>query len=149
MTQLERIAQAIADLTGATGPDRAIDGLIEVACHPTRETILYNEPGPFPQKSVRGPISQLVLTGKDLAEYIGAPHYTESYDAAMKLAGCDDHRRIEFGTIEPGNGWAYAHLDDDAVGEAEGCANEPIAITVALLQCIAARLEAQGKETAF
>jgi len=69
-----------------SSPDREVDGLLEINRDPMREIILYNEPGPFPQKSVRGPVYKLVLSGQDLADYISAPAYTGSLDAAIKLA---------------------------------------------------------------
>jgi hypothetical protein len=69
----------------ATGPDRELDGAIEVARDPMRETILYNKPGRFPQEAVRGPVKDLQLNARDLAEYITAPAYTASLDSAMTL----------------------------------------------------------------
>jgi hypothetical protein len=98
----------------ATGPDRELDGLIEVARDPMREVILYNEPGPFPQKAVRGPIKDLLLTGEDLAYYIFAPRYTASLDAAMTLVPsgwaksleeitCDDASLIAQATVWQGD----------------------------------------------
>jgi hypothetical protein len=82
----EQASELAAKCEQATGPDRELDGLIEVARDPAREIILYNEPGRFPQKAVMGPVSELVITGRDLADYIGAPTYTASLDAAMTLA---------------------------------------------------------------
>jgi len=72
-------------IEAASGPDRILDGLITVAIDGDRRTILYNEPGPFPQKPVYGPIRDLALSGADLANYINAPVYTASLDAAMAL----------------------------------------------------------------
>lgn len=94
---LEGLALRVEQSAGA---DRTLDGLIEAARDPMRQVLLYNEPGPFPQKAVFGPLKDLVLTGVDLADYIGAPRYTASLDAAMSLVpeGCgweiDDQSRV-------------------------------------------------------
>jgi hypothetical protein len=96
----------------ATGPDRELDGAIVVAIDGDRQTILYNEPGPFPQKAVRGPIRDLMLTGDDLASYINAPTYTASLDAATTLVpeGMSWGVGPRDGT---GKAWAWVGSHDD------------------------------------
>ena len=89
------MTQTIIDkLERADGPDRELDGLIEIAVNGDRQTILGEEPGRFPQKAIWGPQRDLCLTGQELADYISAPSYTASIDAAMTL-GRDDWERAD------------------------------------------------------
>lgn len=85
MTDLLKLAERIEM---ATGPDRDIDGWITVALDPDRKTIVGAVPGRFPQEPIYGTISDIMaeLGGKDGADYINAPAYTTSLDAAMTLA---------------------------------------------------------------
>ena len=71
----------------ATGPDRELDGEIHAALNPDKQTVIGHEPGRFPRKAIFGPISRIMeeIGGKDGADYIGAPPYTASLDAAMTL----------------------------------------------------------------
>ena len=69
------------------------------------------------------------------------PRYTASLDAAMSLVP-SGARRVEFGTYEAnGHCWAYVHIvASDVVGESDGCASEPAALTAASLRAIAGSL---------
>ena len=72
----------------ATGPDRELDGLIHAALNPEMTIVVDHEPGRFPQKAIFGVPGDLIRSGFDLvalADYISAPPYTASIDAAMGL----------------------------------------------------------------
>jgi hypothetical protein len=71
----------------ATGPDRDIDGWIAVAVDPDRQTIVGEKPGRFPRDPIYGPASEVMekIGGRDGADYLCAPAYTASIDAAMSL----------------------------------------------------------------
>lgn len=117
----------------ATGPDRELDGLVEVARDPMRETILYNKPGRFPREAVRGPVKDLVLSGRDLADYINAPAYTASVDAALTLVpeghffAVSTHPRGAFAIVG-------ATEDGEAGRSAEAVATPALALTAAALR---------------
>lgn len=74
------------------------------------------------------------------------PHFTKQHNAAMRLADAEEGRRFEFGTNVKGDSWAYAHFaSDDALGEVDGCCNEPTALTAAILSAHLARLDKQAE----
>ena len=66
-----------------------------------------------------------------------APFFTGRIDDALTLMP-SGVRRVEFGTYAGGDGaWAYVHIPDDRVGQVEGCATEPLALTEAILRALA------------
>jgi len=71
----------------ATGADRDVDGWAFCSVNPDETTVIDHEPGRFPRKSIYGPVSVIMdkIGGKDGAEYLCAPAYTSSLDAAMTL----------------------------------------------------------------
>lgn len=152
LTQLQRIKGVLADLPTATEPDRELDVLIAVAIDWKGAD---HEEGDDTVRSLadRDGMTRMVARAtQHNSIWRHIPAFTASYDAAMSIAGDQTGRRFEFGTIQEGNCWAYAHLeagqggDPDVVGEAEACANEPIALCVAILQAHVARLEAFEQE---
>lgn len=86
MADLEELAGRVE---GLSGPDRGIDALIMIALNPERQTIIGHKPGQFPREPIYGPITEFVsmaeANGKDAADYLNAPQYTASIDAAMTL----------------------------------------------------------------
>jgi hypothetical protein len=100
------IAAIVAKIEAATGPDRDIDGWITCAIDPDRQTIVDHVPGQFPQEPIYGPIRCIMeeTGGKDGADYIAAPAYTASIDAAMSLV--PDNARLQFQSFGgPGPMW--------------------------------------------
>lgn len=90
MTKADLIA--LADrVMKAEGPDRRIDALVFIALNPAKQTIVGQKPGRFPQEAIYGPITELIAMAEgaeradDAAEYLGAPRYTASVDAALML----------------------------------------------------------------
>lgn len=100
-------------------------------------------PGGGPRYGYRdGP--GIVTPGQSSTMLVG--HFTKRYGDAMRLAEAEEGRRFEFGTNVKGDSWAYAHFGtDDALGEVEGCCNEPTALTAAILSAHLARLEKQAE----
>lgn len=82
-----------AKVEALSGPDRGIDALITIAMDPKRQTIVGHKPGRFPREPIYGPITEFVEmaeeNGKDAADYLNAPAYTASIDAAMTLVPTD------------------------------------------------------------
>jgi hypothetical protein len=150
LTDLQRLNGIIADLKTATEPDRELDVMIAVAVDwraPEHETHLLTARN----IADRHGMTWLVANeGNPGSVWKNIPAYTSSYDAAFSLANAEPNRRAECGTYGDGTGWAYAHLGQpvEVVGEADGCPNEPTALTLAFLRCHAARLEAQAEEAA-
>jgi hypothetical protein len=74
----------------AAGPSFTLDALITIAIDPQRQTVVDQEPGRFPRKAIYGPITEFIPmaeeNGKDAAQYLNAPAYTASLDAAITLA---------------------------------------------------------------
>lgn len=158
LTDLQRLKGIIADLATATEPGRELD--IEVALalprwtYGDRPCVFYNA-GPYydggPDRiGLRFTDEEGGQTLPGQAADMLVPRFTESYDAAFRLAYAEPNRRAECGTYGDGTVWAYAHLGQpvEVVGEADGCPNEPTALTLAFLRCHAARLEAQQAEHA-
>lgn len=85
------LLELAARCEAAEGPDRDIDGWIAVLIDPDRQTIVDQKPGRFPREPIYGPTRLIMesIGGKDGADYIAAPEYTASLDAAMTLAPWD------------------------------------------------------------
>ncbi len=82
--------QRLLELAGrcekATGPDRELDGAIRVALNPDEQMVIGQKPGRFPREAIYGPLSHFAdAMSADLADYVSAPNYTASLDAAMTL----------------------------------------------------------------
>jgi hypothetical protein len=71
----------------ASGPDREIDGWIWAHLRAGEPYVIGSKPGRFPQDPIYGERADVMrdIGGKDAAEYIGAPAFTASLDAAMTL----------------------------------------------------------------
>jgi len=82
----------------ASGPDRDIDGWIYCAMNPDEVTVVDHLPGRFPRKAIMGSASIVMerIGGFDGAQYLCAPEYTTSLDAAM--------------TLVP-EGWTYLNIE--------------------------------------
>jgi hypothetical protein len=88
MTDRSTLLELAERCEKATGPDRDIDGWIWAHLKVGEPYIVGQEPGRFPQKPIYGERLDVMrdIPGKDGADYIGAPAYTASLDAAMSLA---------------------------------------------------------------
>jgi hypothetical protein len=138
---------ALADRVEAlAGPCRRVDARVYIALNPTEQTIIGHKPGRFPQDPIYGPITEFIdmaensKDARDIANFINAPAFTASFDAAMTLVETGQ-RRIEFGSYGDGTAWAYVHTLRDRVGESDGAPNEAAAVAAAALRAIAARQE--------
>jgi hypothetical protein len=73
----------------AKGQSFTLDALITIAIDPERQTIVGQKPGRFPQDPIYGPITEFIpmaeANGSDAAQYLRAPAYTASVDAALTL----------------------------------------------------------------
>lgn len=71
----------------ASGPDRELDGWIWAHLKAGEPYIIGNEPGRFPRQPIYGERADVMrnVGGMDGADYIGAPKFTASLDAAMML----------------------------------------------------------------
>lgn len=139
MTAPDELRALAARAEAATGPDRDIDGWIHVLVHP-ETMVIGNKPGRFPQDPIYGPSRAVMeqLNGKDGADYIGAPLYTASLDAAMTLFAPDDARVINL-SIGPWNAgqcrtWRATEPNEVTIGDA---ATLPLAICAAALRALA------------
>jgi hypothetical protein len=87
----KELSALIERVEAAEGPDRRLDALITIAIAPDRQTIIGAEPSRFPQKPIYGPISKLIQMAEhgphpdDAADFLSAPRYTASLDAALAL----------------------------------------------------------------
>jgi len=113
----------------ATGPDRDIDGWIEaLIVKPAEPYVVGQGPGRFPAKPIMGVRADVMrdIGGKDGADYIGAPAYTASLDAAMTL-------------VPEGFDWIIGHTNGGLTIHAEvGDREQRFAATPALALCAAA-----------
>ena len=71
----------------ATGPDRELDGWIYAHMTRGERYLIGNEPGRFPQKPIYGERMDVMreYPSTDSADYINAPRYSASLDAALTL----------------------------------------------------------------
>lgn len=156
ISQRQKLAEAIAELSNLAQPSRAVDTIVALALprwtYGDRPCVFYNA-GPYyeggPDRiGLRFTDEEGGQTLPGQAADMLVPRFTESYDAAFRLAYAEPNRRAECGTYGDGTVWAYTHLGQpvEVVGEADGCPNEPTALTLAFLRCHAARLEAQQAE---
>ncbi|CAB4140060.1 hypothetical protein UFOVP407_16 [uncultured Caudovirales phage] len=131
MTLIERIE-------ALQGPCRETDGLIQIALTPDQRVIIGHKPGRFPQEEIYGTYTDLlgaIKDGADRAEYINAPRYTASLDAAMMLVPSIANTNINIGP-------SGVHVVKIVCPHGEGVG---IAATPALALA-AACLKAQGAE---
>lgn len=124
----------------ADGPDRGLDALIAIALDPERQVIVDHEPGRFPRKAIYGPVTKLVpmaeANGEDAADYINAPRYTASLDAAMTLVPEGHNWAVEHSTDGDG-AWCY---DKNVNNTGPSLAATPaLALTAAALRARAAQ----------
>lgn len=129
----EGMAGLVGRLEAATGADRELDGWITCALDPTRQTIVGQKPGRFPRDPIYGTITQVMseIGGKDGADYISAPPYTASIDAAMTLVegGPDAWRRLTHQSMSvysanPYNATAQKRFDGTARRLPSNCASQ-------------------------
>ena len=140
----EPLQRLVNDLSAATEPDRQLECWIATLAKGYIRLPPVLEGGPIRYGYMDGP--GIVSPGQ--AWDMLVPHFMSRFDDAMRLASGETPRRFEFGTNAPGDSWAYAHLGDDTVAEAEACCNEPTAMVVAILAAHIARLDAQEQEEA-
>jgi hypothetical protein len=87
MTRRQQLLDLAARCEAGREEDRELDGWAFALLNPDKQTIVDHEPGRFPRKAIYGPIITIMehVGGKDGADYIGAPAYSSSLDAAMQL----------------------------------------------------------------
>ena len=80
----------------ATGPDRVIDGLIFSEITRGEPYIIGNQTGHFPQMPIYGERADVMreMPTADGAEYICAPRFTASIDAAMSFVPVGWHPSV-------------------------------------------------------
>jgi hypothetical protein len=90
------VSGLIERIEAGGGPDRVIDGWIWAIIKGDDPYVVGNEPGRFPQKAIMGTRLDVMreLDSKDGADYIGAPPFTASIDAALKLVEADWFWRV-------------------------------------------------------
>lgn len=142
MTGLDADFRALADrLEAASGADRDIDGWILAYLKAGDPYIIGNHPGRFPQEPIYGERSDIMreVGGKDGAQYISAPAYTASIDAAVSLVPegrrwgldtFDGKATAIVATIEEGTGY---YIGDEETGIASTPA---LALTAACLRAL-------------
>jgi hypothetical protein len=138
---LELAARAEA----AEGPSRELDGLVFAALNSDKQTVIGNEPGRFPQKPIYGSITLVMerVGGKDGADYIGAPAYTASIDAAASLVPKGWYWTLDNyqGVGNPENGRPctadIANPPDWDFIQCLGAATPALALTAAALRALA------------
>lgn len=83
----------------ASGPDRELDGWIWARVKQGEKYLVGHRPGRFPQEPIYGErldvMRKLTADPSGAADYIGAPLFTSSVDAAMSLASGLE----EFGSV--------------------------------------------------
>ncbi|MEA3044532.1 MAG: hypothetical protein QOH47_2370 [Sphingomonadales bacterium] len=85
MTDLLALAETIE---AATGPDRRLDTLVEIARNPDKPWVIGEKPGRWPREAIFGTLADMLDWAMDETKVppeIGAPAYTSSLDAAMTL----------------------------------------------------------------
>lgn len=145
--------QALLDLAArceaATGADRAIDGSVYAYLTRGQPYVIGNEPGRFPQKPIMGERADVMreMPNADGAEYICAPAYTASLDAAMTLVPEGWRNRLLDASVECRFAWM---LQGPQIQWEEGLAPQfasgvgktpALALTAACLKALAQEIE--------
>lgn len=83
-TNIKALKELAERAASGIGEDRELDGLICAHLTWNRSIIVGNEPGRFPQKPIYGSPLDLIDV-REFWDYINAPRYTVSADAALSL----------------------------------------------------------------
>lgn len=121
----------------AEGLSFTLDALITIALDPERQTIIGHKPGRFPRDPIYGPITEFIpmaeANGLDAAQYLDAPRYTTSIDAALTLVP-EDRFVGALSQCDPGGEW-YARIEcHSAVYEDATAATPALALSAAALR---------------
>lgn len=115
-----------ARIERAEGADRALDAEIHALLNPDARWVIGHEEGRFPQEAIYGSLWDAINVFADkrqAGDYINAPAYTASIDAAMQLV---EDQRVILNIAED-------DITTAIVGGWQGCADSP-----ALALCAAA-----------
>jgi hypothetical protein len=131
----------IERLRKSEGPDRTIDGLIDVIERGGHEYVIGHEEGRFPQKAIYGTIADVMkmLPNEDGAAYINSPPFTASIDASIALAErMMPGEWIDIGGTTGSAQWE-CNIHTDYVEVQETAPTAPLAILLSLFLALQAK----------